>query len=107
MFRDANPKSLKRKREKDRKDPIKSKKPEMPLSGAGKGGRIGESYTQHVMQSLSRNTLRDEDPREALLKYAEIAEKDPKFVAHAYKKTQPKPVFQEGEFEEYSAPRRK
>jgi WD repeat-containing protein 70 len=32
---------------------------------------------------------RDVDPREAILKYAEEAEKDPYWVAPAYKNTQP------------------
>lgn len=39
----------------------------------------------------------DEDPREAILKYADAAEKDPKFIAPAYSKTQPKPVFAESD----------
>lgn len=39
---------------------------------------------------------RDEDPREALLRYAEVAEREPFFVAPAYKDTQPiKKVFLE------------
>lgn len=36
--------------------------------------------------------MRDEDPREALFKYAAVAEKDPIFT-NAWKHTQPKPVF--------------
>ncbi len=36
--------------------------------------------------------MRDEDPREALLKYAEKAEKDPLFT-NAWKKTQPKAIY--------------
>lgn len=42
----------------------------------------------------------DEDPREALLKYADMAEDDPQWVGSAYKKTQPKAVFQQEEEEE-------
>jgi hypothetical protein len=34
------------------------------------------------------------DPREALLRYANESEKDPMWVAPAYKSTQPKPVFE-------------
>jgi hypothetical protein len=41
------------------------------------------------MRNVLRDTRRDEDPREALLRYAELAEKDPKFVTPAYKETQP------------------
>lgn len=49
---------------------------------------------------LKKEIWRDEDPREAILKYAEVAEKDPKFIAPAYAETQPKPVFEESEEEE-------
>ena len=107
LFRNNAPKSTKRKLIKERKDPVKSKQPELPLSGQGKGGRISESHTQHVMLSLNKNTMRDEDPREALLKYAKEAEENPTFIGHVYKKTQPKTIFQEGEFEEYQVKRRK
>ena len=36
MFRDDESKSLKRKREKERKDPVLSKQPELPVTGKGK-----------------------------------------------------------------------
>lgn len=42
----------------------------------------------------------DEDPREAILKYAEAAEKDPKFIAPAYAETQPEPVFADSDKED-------
>lgn len=38
--------------------------------------------------------MRDEDPREALLKYAEKAGKDPMFT-NAWKYTQPKTIYAE------------
>ncbi|KAH9043727.1 hypothetical protein EDB85DRAFT_2138423 [Lactarius pseudohatsudake] len=57
----------KRKRDKDRQDPRKSRRPELPVHGPGRGGRVGASATQHVVQNLVRDTTRDEDPREALL----------------------------------------
>jgi hypothetical protein len=53
--------SSKRKREKDRMDPRKSRRPELPVTGPGKGGRVGASATQHVVQHLVRDTTRDED----------------------------------------------
>lgn len=73
---------------------------EMPMSGPGRGGRVGISTQQHVIKSLSKDTTRgnfrsqkanisrfgthnrfaDEDPREALLKYAAVAEDDPMWV---------------------------
>ncbi|KAJ2862367.1 hypothetical protein GGH94_004305 [Coemansia aciculifera] len=67
--------------------------PGQPLYGHGKGGNIGINETQHIMKSIIKDTMRDEDPREALLKYAAVAESDPMFVAPAYKKTQDKPIF--------------
>jgi WD repeat-containing protein 70 len=65
MFRDGDgirPGS-KRKREKERMDPRKSKRPELPVTGPGRGGRVGASATQHVVQNLVRDTTRDEDVR--------------------------------------------
>ncbi len=64
MFRDGDiARGTKRKREKDRMDPRKSKRPELPVTGPGKGGRVGASATQHVVQNLVRDTTRDEDVR--------------------------------------------
>ncbi len=57
----------KRKRDKDRQDPRKSRKPEMPVHGPGRGGRVGASATQHVVQNLVRDTTRDEDVRIVLV----------------------------------------
>lgn len=57
---------------------------EPPRMAHGRGGTIGVNETQHIMKSLIKDTMRDEDPREALLKYAEVAEADPRFVAPAY-----------------------
>eukprot|EP00128_Syssomonas_multiformis_P013620 Colp12_sorted_trinity150504_noHs@9094 len=108
LFQENNKQSLKRKREKDRMDPIKSRKPEAPHSGPGKGGRLGEgTFTSFVFRDVhSRDTIRDEDPREAILRHAEAAEKNPMFIAPAYKATQPKPVFDEEEYHEEELPRR-
>ncbi|KAG7099448.1 hypothetical protein E1B28_001299 [Marasmius oreades] len=94
MFRDGDgiARGSKRKRDKDRMDPRKSRRPELPVTGPGKGGRVGASATQHVVQNLVRDTTRDEDPREALLKYAKLGEEDPQWTA-AWRINQPKPVF--------------
>ncbi|KUJ12971.1 WD40 repeat-like protein [Mollisia scopiformis] len=43
---------------------------------------------EHINQSIPLSSMRDEDPREALLKYAELAKKDPLFT-NAWKDTQP------------------
>jgi len=94
MFKDGDGivKGTKRKREKDRLDPRKSRRPELPVTGPGKGGRVGASATQHIVQNLVRDTTRDEDPREALLKYAGLADSDPQWTG-AWRQNQPKPVF--------------
>jgi len=93
MFRDGEEgRGTKRKRDKDRVDPRKSRRPELPVTGPGRGGRVGASATQHVVQNLVRDTTRDEDPREALLKYAQAGEEDPQWTG-AWRVNQPKPVF--------------
>ncbi|KAF9036454.1 WD40 repeat-like protein [Hymenopellis radicata] len=78
---DGMVKSMKRKRDRDRMDPRKARRPELPVTGPGRGGRVGASATQHVVQNLVRDTTRDEDPREALLRYAQKAEEDPQWTA--------------------------
>ncbi|CDZ96257.1 Uncharacterized conserved protein, contains WD40 repeat [Phaffia rhodozyma] len=67
----------KRKREKERADPVKTRKPAEPMSGPGKGGRVGASATQHLLRGVIKDNTREEDPREALLKYANVAETNP------------------------------
>ena len=47
---------------------------------------------KHVRDNIPLSSMRDEDPREALLKYAEKAEKEPMFTG-AWKKTQPKTIY--------------
>lgn len=47
---------------------------------------------KHIKESIPQSTMRDEDPREALLKYAEKAEKEPMFTK-AWMHTQPKPIY--------------
>jgi hypothetical protein len=37
---------------------------------------------QAVIKTFAKDTTRDEDPREALLKYAELAETDPLWVSN-------------------------
>ena len=84
-----------KKREKKIMDNKRVMRPENPIQGPGKGGRVPESGTlaQYVMQGLIKNEQRDMDPREALLKIAKEAESDPVWVLPAYKKTQPTNIF--------------
>ncbi|CUA77481.1 WD repeat-containing protein 70 [Mus musculus] [Rhizoctonia solani] len=70
MFREDEGRTGQRRRDKDRSDAVKTRKPMPPVSGPGRGGRVGASATQHIVQHMFRDTSRDEDPREALLKYA-------------------------------------
>ena len=44
---------------------------------------------KHIKEHIPLSSMRDEDPREALLKYADMAKKDPMFT-NAWKETQPK-----------------
>lgn len=48
----------------------------------------------HIKNNIPLSSMRDEDPREALLKYADKAEKDPMFT-NAWKLTQPKTIYAE------------
>lgn len=47
---------------------------------------------RHIRENIPLSSMRDEDPREALLKYADKAEKDPVFTK-AWKGTQPKTIY--------------
>ncbi|RDY03842.1 WD repeat-containing protein 70, partial [Mucuna pruriens] len=104
LFRDQP--SRKRQREKVLKDPLKSHKPELPITGPGFGGRVGTSQgsllTQYLLKKggMIKETWMEEDPREAILKYADAAAKDPKFIAPAYAETQPEPVFAKSDSED-------
>ncbi|KAM6565022.1 hypothetical protein CsatB_025020 [Cannabis sativa] len=104
LFRDQP--SRKRQREKTLKDPMKSHKPDLPMTGPGFGGRIGTSQgsllTQYLLKQggMIKETWMDEDPREAILKFADVAAKEPKFIAPAYADTQPEPVFAKSDSED-------
>lgn len=104
MFRDQP--SRKRQREKILKDPLKSHKPEVPITGPGHGGKIGQTkgslLTQYLLKQggMIKETWMDEDPREAILKYADVAAKEPKFIAPAYAQTQPETVFAKSDSED-------
>jgi hypothetical protein len=106
-----DPMAERRKRSELRRDPVTSRRPESSgaVAGHGSGGTIGSSETRKIMQTLLRNKTnqtRDEDPREALLKYAEESEESPVFVGHVYKDTQPTPIFDETPESEAEAARK-
>jgi 26S proteasome regulatory subunit T2 len=61
---------------------------------------------KHIRDNIPLSSRLDEDPREALLKYAEKAEKDPIYT-RAYKETQPTAIFAELSDEEEKGPEKK
>ncbi len=61
---------------------------------------------KHIKENIPLSSMRDEDPREALLKYADKAEKDPMFTK-AWSKTQPKTIYAEVSDEEEEPEKKK
>lgn len=61
---------------------------------------------QKVLEHIPLSSMRDEDPREALLKYEEKAQKDPMFT-NAWKHTQPKTIYADLSDEEEEVPDKK
>ncbi|CAF0801294.1 unnamed protein product [Didymodactylos carnosus] len=64
-------------RMKQREDPVKSKRPDLPMSGAEHGERLdahGSTLSGYIIKNIILQKLSDhkEDSRAALLKYAEI-----------------------------------
>ncbi|KAF2536820.1 hypothetical protein F2Q68_00019336 [Brassica cretica] len=76
------------------------------MSGPGHGGRVGTTgrslLTQYLLKQggMIKETWMEEDPREAILKYAEVAIKDPKFIAPAYSQTQPETILAKSDDDE-------
>ena len=100
LFREKRPWTLKRKREKEREQISVSRAPERPVGKQGKGGRLAEgggSISSYVVKNLAleRVDREVEDPRAAILKFADSAINKPFFVAPAYSQTQPHSLFKE------------
>lgn len=98
LFQQDRVKTVKKRMEKDRLDPIKSKRPDLPIT-SGQGGRVassGGTLSSYVIRNLglSKRVNDEQDPREAILKYAKEAEENPFWISPAYAKTQPKAIFQ-------------
>ncbi|XP_032874658.1 WD repeat-containing protein 70 [Amblyraja radiata] len=103
MFREPRQKSTRKQLEKDRLDPVKSHKPEPPVSGPGRGGRVGThggTLSSFIVKNIALDKTDDSNPREAILRHAKDAEENPYWVAPAYVKTQPHAVFAVVELEE-------
>jgi WD repeat-containing protein 70 len=102
LFREQPGRPTRRQFARDRMDPVKTRRPEPPVRGPGHKGRIGDSVQQSMMKDLTRKTIKDQDPREAILSYAKEAAENPMYVSHAYARTQPITIFAEEEEEEES-----
>ncbi|KAI4471487.1 gastrulation defective protein 1-related [Holotrichia oblita] len=111
LFRQERRKTSKKQMEKDRLDPVKSRRPDLPIT-SGQGGRVassGGTLSSYVIRNLglSKRVDDDQDPREAILKYAKEAEDNPYWITPAYAKTQPKVILSESGDGEPSAKKSK
>lgn len=111
LFRQDRPKSVRKQMEKDRLDPVKSHRPDLPIT-SGQGGRVassGGTLSSYVIRNLglSKRIEDDQDPREAILKYAKDAAENPYWISPAYKNTQPKTIFQSENDDEAPPPDKK
>ncbi|XP_057622033.1 WD repeat-containing protein 70-like [Chionomys nivalis] len=96
MFREPQQRSTRKQLERDRLDPLKSHKPEPPVAGPGRGGRVGAhggTLSSYIVKNIALDKTDDRNPREAILRHAKAAEENPYWVSPAYSKTQPKNVF--------------
>lgn len=103
MFREPRQRSTRKQLEKDRLDPLKSHKPEPPVAGPGRGGRVGThggTLSSFIVKNIALDKTDDSNPREAILRHAKDAEENPYWVAPAYSVTQPNTVFAEVESDE-------
>ncbi|XP_044767124.1 gastrulation defective protein 1 homolog [Coccinella septempunctata] len=96
LFRQERRKTSRKQMEKDRLDPVKSRRPDLPIT-SGQGGRVassGSTLSSFVIRNLglSKRVNDDQDPREAILKYAKDAAENPYWITPAYAKTQPKNI---------------
>ena len=95
MYKQAKPKNLGSQRAKDRRDPVKSHRPDLPLGKAGAGGRLashGGTLSSFIVKNIALQKVSSikEDPRAALLRHAQEASENPYWISPAYAKTQPK-----------------
>ncbi|XP_027882027.1 WD repeat-containing protein 70 [Xiphophorus couchianus] len=106
MFREARQRSTRKQLEKDRLDPKKSHKPEPPVSGPGRGGRVaahGGTLSSFIVKNIALDKTDDSNPREAILRHAKEASENPYWIAPAYEQTQPEPLFAEESEEDEEA----
>ncbi|KAL5252021.1 hypothetical protein ACHWQZ_G014988 [Mnemiopsis leidyi] len=88
MYREQRFLYAKRRKDKGRKDPLKSAAPDKPAFGLDAHKTKGCSLSAFVSKQIAMDThgppAEEEDPREVLLKYADVCEKDPYWIAPAY-----------------------
>lgn len=84
----------------------KSRDPRRPHIPATTPFAKSQPDEKRITEFIPLSSMRDEDPREALLKYAEKAQKDPLFT-NAWKETQPKTIYRDLSDEEEEAPDKK
>jgi len=59
------------------------------ISPAGAGGRLqahGSTLASFIMKNIAKDTADDANPREAILRHADEAAANPRWIAHAYQK---------------------
>ena len=82
MFREDKPKSSRRALEKARKDPLASRRPDLPIFSKGSGGRVaasGSTLSSYIVRNLgiAQKIEGESDPREAILRHAAEAAENP------------------------------
>jgi WD repeat-containing protein 70 len=95
---DGEGERLMRKLKASNKANTKATRPEMPSSAV-----TSDPDKDHVRLQYGLSSMRTEDPREALLRFAEKAQKDPIFTK-AYLKNQPKAMLEERAGEDIEEP---
>ncbi|XP_040581349.1 gastrulation defective protein 1 homolog [Lepeophtheirus salmonis] len=104
LFRQERQKSTRKQAEKARKDPVKSRRPDLPLGMKGTGGRVtsgGSTLHSWMAKQISVKNKDDHiDPRERILRHAKESEDNPYWISPAYTKTQPNPIFREEDQDE-------
>jgi len=84
----------------------KSRDPRRPHIPASTPFAKSQPDEKHVREFIPLSSMRDEDPREALLKYAVTADKD-KMFTNAWSETQPKTIYRELSDDEEEQPDKK
>jgi len=80
---------------------MRARVPQKPeKSGPGKQENTSFFFTKLVMEGRTVDTIRSEDPREALLKFDKVAKDDPIYYGGAYKASQPGNKLHHQTFEE-------